>query len=294
MTSNTPIYPNNNFSSYGYEPSLIMAAIFLSLFAISASCHLYQSIKRRSLLFMLCMVVGCAIELIGWGGRVWSRYAPDAKGYMMQMYGTIQLPNRRSHSQIYAALYALLALVIATVAPNQSPLSSKMFKIVFITADVFALVLQGAGGGIAATATSESLSHAGSHLMLAGIVFQLVVMLVFFAYTAWFYSRARKEFYLAGKRVIWLFFGVGLSSFMIIVRGAYRTAELAGGFKGTLARNQYTFLLDAIPVTIATFAINVWHPCMNLPMETELAGLPKVNSEIALKQEGADVDARTL
>ncbi|KAM0749135.1 RTA1-domain-containing protein [Meredithblackwellia eburnea MCA 4105] len=270
---------HNNFQNYGYTPSIIMSAVFLALFAISTSWHLYQTLQRKSLLFMLCMVVGGLVELIGWGGRVWSRYDPYGSGYIMQVCCLVIGPTWYS-----AALYALLALVIGTIAPNRSPLSPKMFKIFFITADVFSLVLQGAGGGIAATATTQSMGHAGSNLMLSGIVIQLVVMLIFVSYGAWFFSRSRREAEITGNKVDWLFFGIALSSLMIIIRGCYRTAELSGGFNGRLARDQDTFLLDAIPISIATFAVNFWHPCRLLPTEAEVAGLPKVYSETTLNQ----------
>lgn len=44
---------------------------------------------------------------------------------------------------------------------------------IFVTADVFALVVQAAGGGIASSATTNSGSANGAHIMLAGIFLQM-------------------------------------------------------------------------------------------------------------------------
>jgi hypothetical protein len=56
-----------------------------------------------------------------------------------------------------AALYWAGGLIIAGVAPSTSSrwLSPKRFKIVFITADVVALVIQGVGGGLAGSAAAD-------------------------------------------------------------------------------------------------------------------------------------------
>jgi hypothetical protein len=53
-----------------------------------------------------------------------------------------------------AALYWAGGLIIADVASARSSrwLSAKWFKIIFITADVVALVIQGIGGGMAGSA----------------------------------------------------------------------------------------------------------------------------------------------
>jgi hypothetical protein len=55
----------------------------------------------------------------------------------------------------------LLGVLIQRISPSTSPLSSKGFKIVFIVADVVSLVIQAAGGGMAATANTHSGSQTG-------------------------------------------------------------------------------------------------------------------------------------
>ncbi|KAI5479400.1 RTA-like protein [Pseudohyphozyma bogoriensis] len=251
----------DNQSSYGYTPSLVMAVIFLALYAVSGIIHTVQTFTKKCPKWMVVMVVACVLEVVGWGGRIWSRYDGAGNGYIMQICCLVIAPTFMS-----AALYMLLGQLIAVVAPHTSPLSAKQFKIVFIVADVFSLVVQAAGGGIAATASTPSLGDIGSNLMLAGIVIQLVVMVFFVAYGLyWGAFRAGQEWRVADRNLWFLVLGMALCSLGILIRGVYRTAELAGGFNGSLAENQTLFLLDAVPITFSTFAINVFHPNRLLP-----------------------------
>ena len=77
--------------------------------------------------------------------------------------------------------------------------------------------------------------------MLAGICSQLVCMIFFVAYLARWALRARNELRAANSNIRWLVFGIVLSSIMIIIRGTYRTIELAGGIMGFLAASPATF-----------------------------------------------------
>lgn len=153
----------------------------------------------------------------------------------------------------------LFGLPTGLVAPGKSIVSAKAFKIVFIAADFFSLILQGAGGGIAATANTTSGSDIGRNIILAGIIVQRVVMVGFVGYALYWGSRARQEGVYASRELKLLVLGMMMCSVMI-VRGVCRTAELSGGFKGSLAQNQTMFLLDAIPISIAALSINLWHP----------------------------------
>ena len=50
-----------------------------------------------------------------------------------------------------------------------------------------------------------------------------------------------------------------------MVAQGFRTAELAGGFRGHLATTELFILLDAVPVSLAMLVLNVFHPCRLLP-----------------------------
>ncbi|KAL8292902.1 hypothetical protein RQP46_000596 [Phenoliferia psychrophenolica] len=262
--------PSDNSVKYGYTPSIIMSGIFLAIFSFSTVLHIYQSFSQTRYKFMslmafagasksratltvsrgLLLTFGLKVELLGWSGRVWSRYDWFGPGNIVQICCLVIAPSFMS-----AALYVLFGLVMSRVAQAKSYLSSKLFRVLFITADVLCLVLQGAGGGFATTAETIPLRLAGSNVMLAGIVIQLSVMVVFVSYGALWAWRAKKEIGAGGRDLHWLLFGILFSSLMIIIRGFYRSVELGGGIMGFLATNQLTFLLDAIPISIATLAV---------------------------------------
>ncbi|KAM0747123.1 RTA1-domain-containing protein [Meredithblackwellia eburnea MCA 4105] len=255
------IGPTTNVDTYGYTPSLAMAIVFIILFLISTILHAVQSFMKNSPRFMIIMAVGGVSELIGWGGRIWSRYDPAGKGFTMQLVCLIFAPTFYS-----AALYVLLAYIINITAQSKSFMSFRTCKAVFIVIDVFSIFLQAAGGGIAATANTVTGIKKGANLALAGIILQLAVMVLFVVFGLWWTRRARFEVgEKGGKERWWLLGGILLASAMIIVRGGYRTAELHQGLNGPLATDQWTFLLDCIPISIATLTLNVFHPSRLLP-----------------------------
>ena len=68
----------------------------------------------------------------------------------------------------------------------------RVYTYIFIGCDIFALVLQGAGGGIASTARTHAGSNSGKNVMVAGLVWQVVSMTLFAALWADFAIRVHK------------------------------------------------------------------------------------------------------
>lgn len=64
-----------------------------------------------------------------------------------------------------------------------------------MSSDFIALVLQAAGGAIADTAPTRKGSEAGTHIMVAGLSFQVLSLLCFIAVASEFFVNVRK----AGK-----------------------------------------------------------------------------------------------
>jgi hypothetical protein len=67
-----------------------------------------------------------------------------------------------------------------------------MYSIVFMGCDLLSLILQGAGGGIAATADDNKGSDVGVNVMIAGLIFQVVSMAAFFIFWGDFILRTRR------------------------------------------------------------------------------------------------------
>lgn len=90
------------------------------------------------------------------------------------------------------AIYLTLKHEVTVLAPNLSPLKAKRYPYIFVSCDLVSLSLQGAGGGLAATAKTSHGSAVGSNVMMAGIVWQVATLAVFGVLSVLFFARVRK------------------------------------------------------------------------------------------------------
>ncbi|KAL8824222.1 MAG: hypothetical protein Q9170_008223 [Blastenia crenularia] len=128
----------------------------------------------------------------------------------------------------------------------------------------------GAGGGLAASANTQSLEDAGSNLMLAGIVWQVVTLFVFAVLAGDFFWRAYRNrsnqtltaAEISQSRNFMLFFlGLVFAYLTIEVRCIYRIAELAGGWQSSIMQNETEFIvLEGVMIVIAVLALTAFHP----------------------------------
>ena len=93
---------------------------------------------------------------------------------------------------ITASIYLCLSRIVTVYGPQHSRLAPRSYTYIFIGCDLFALVLQGAGGGIASTARTHAGSVSGAHVMVAGLAWQVVSMTLFLALWADFAIRVHK------------------------------------------------------------------------------------------------------
>jgi hypothetical protein len=122
----------------------------------------------------------------------------------------------------------------------------------FINCDIISLTLQGAGGGVASSATKHSTMELGNHLMLVGLIFQ-IVSLIFFAlacidfalrvrrYQSWknpAYKKLR-----ASMRFRGFLWALVVSFMTIFTRCVYRVVELGGGWNNRLMREETPFII---------------------------------------------------
>lgn len=91
-----------------------------------------------------------------------------------------------------AGLYLTLKHIILAVEPRLSLLRPQMYTWIFISADIVSLLLQASGGGIESTASSSGDPDRltiGNDMMMAGIIFQVVTLTIFFLLAAHFFWR---------------------------------------------------------------------------------------------------------
>ncbi|GAA5990628.1 hypothetical protein JCM10908_003160 [Rhodotorula pacifica] len=277
---------------YGYIPSISLGVVFIVLFSTTALLHLGQIVYGRRYWFMICMVIGGGLEVLGWSARLWSHFKSELYGpYVVQICCLIVAPTFYS-----ASLYWAAGLAIARVAPHKSCIPPKWFKAMFICADVVSLVVQAAGGGMAGSnnGTNTSTIKTGSNVMLTGIVIQLVVMLFYVTYmTLWAYV-AREDVGVAGRRFQYMLLAMAVASFGIIVRGCYRTVELSEGIYGWLGSQQIWQLFDAVPVCFSSYVLNIVHPHWFLVYSHDInSQLPTLEKHRGSSLQAANGSART-
>ena len=75
-----------DYSVYGYRPSLPANIVFIALFGVAALLHVYLGLRWRQFWFTGCVITGCALEVVGYAGRVvMHKNTFDFGGFMTQI-----------------------------------------------------------------------------------------------------------------------------------------------------------------------------------------------------------------
>lgn len=127
--------------------------------------------------------------------------------------------------------------------------------------DIISLAVQAAGGGKAAAGFSKGTdTSVGTNIMVAGIIFQLVAIIVFELLFSLVVLKARQQI-LASRPLSLLCGATTFSVAAILVRSVYRTIELLQGWRGNLITvERYFIALDAAMILVALFIFNVLNP----------------------------------
>lgn len=154
--------------------------------------------------------------------------------------------------------------------PN-SLISARMYLAIFVSFDNVSIVIQAVGGASASKAGGEDPPGnpvLGTHIMMTGIIIQLVSMSAFGLLWLTFFWRARA---VPVSRVLSMV--TTFSAFCIIVRNFYRAIELSQGWKGYLIMHEvYLAVLDGALMAMSVGIFNMFFPARYL------TGEPKVDS----------------
>ncbi|KAF1997308.1 RTA1-domain-containing protein [Amniculicola lignicola CBS 123094] len=280
---------------YGYRPSMGANVFFAAFFGV---CLLYQivcGIKYRTWTFMIGLGLGCLGELIGYVGRIMMNNNPyDDFGFQMQICCLIISP-----AFVAGGVYLTLKHIVIHFGEEWSRLKPGLYTWIFICSDIFSLVLQGAGGGIAATAEDgASLQEVGTNLMIAGIVFQVVV-LIFFGYFLGEYTfRTYRRRDRLSAESMKLFHDTKFRCFVvavivaylgIFIRCVYRIPELTGGWRNELMRNEVDFIiLEGAMIVLSVLFLTVFHPGYCFPALGSTIGKQKREKSLGSDSEMVD------
>ncbi|KPM42163.1 hypothetical protein AK830_g4430 [Neonectria ditissima] len=250
-----------------YLPTLAGNAVYAAVFGLLLLTQLGLGIKYKTWGFMVGMVCGLVLEVVGYAGRIMMHDNPfDFNNFIVYL-----VPLTIAPAFLAGALYLCLSRIIIVYGQQISRFSPRTYAITFMASDFVSLVLQGAGGGLAATADDSSGSETGRAIMVAGLVFQVVSLLIFMGLCLEFVFRLRKTSESAKderfvelrgtNKFLWFQYALGAAVVLIFIRSVYRVAELQQGFNGPIANDEVSFMiLEGPMIFLAVLAMTVLHP----------------------------------
>lgn len=263
-------------SAFGYQPNLAANAVGLAIFSALFVFHLGLGLWYRQWWFGVTWSVTMALEVLGYAGRVKGYFdIYYFKMFEMQLVCLIIGPVFMT-----AGIYYLLAKYIQVYGRKYSLLRPMEYSAIFITSDVVSLIIQAAGGGLAASRQHYpvDLVTRGSWVMFAGIFVQVISLTVFFfivIYVFWCVNREQdKSMYAPRFRIVrerplfkFLIPCILVSVLFVWIRSVYRLAELGEGWDGRLMNTErYVLVLDGLMILLGCIPFLI-HPGMILGKE---------------------------
>ncbi|RSL52170.1 hypothetical protein CEP54_011044 [Fusarium duplospermum] len=182
------------FLLYRYDPSMGAAAIFIVLFIVLTGLHVCQLVMTKTWFFTWFVVGGFSmlfhIDLqMGFGANMLTRAISSSErpNWTVKPYIIQTLLLLISPALFAASIYMILGrIILVTDGESCSPIRRVWLTKIFVLGDVLSFVLQ--GGGIMASGGLEAL-HNGEHIVIIGLVIQLVFFSLFAITASVFHAR---------------------------------------------------------------------------------------------------------
>lgn len=264
-------------SMYGFvlnKPANLAALI---LYALLWAFHTGFGLWYRQWWLLVSWFIGLGLECAGYVGRYQSCTDPNnLNDFLVQICCLTLGP-----AFIMGGVYYQLGKVVVIISQDVSLVKPMMYTAIFTICDLVSIILQAIGGGMAAMAFQDNNStDSGTHIMVAGMAWQVFSMSVFaimafgtfwetwkavkrhegeFAHNPEFdprYAHIR-----ANKLFLWFCFMIFWVTLCVYIRSIYRIIELAQGWRGYLIlHEQYFLVLDGLFVFLGCLGFTVVHP----------------------------------
>lgn len=255
-------------ASFDYRPSLGGNALYAAVFGVYLVLNIYLGLRHKTWGYMVAMFFGLVGEIIGYISRILlyqNPFDPSGNNFLIYIVCLTISP-----AFISAAIYLCLGRIVVVYGERISRFRPRTYTLIFCGCDFFSLVLQAAGGGMTSSAKTYTAQQTGINVMLAGLSCQVVSLFIFAAMSLEYSFRLYKnplswDTTYSGLYQSKLFkaflCGLALATLTIFTRSTFRVAELSGGFHGSLANNQISFMiLEGAMVTIACSCLTLLHP----------------------------------
>ncbi|KAF3800916.1 Protoporphyrin uptake protein 1 [Colletotrichum gloeosporioides] len=238
---------------YPYTPSKAAGIIFLFLFAGISLYHIFL-IRKFKTKYFIPMVLGGICDTFGHLGRAWAGSAPlSPKPFMLQLMLILVAPVFIS-ATIYITLGRLKESLLGHPRRKCSPTS------IFILTDI--------------------IMEIGGHVVLGGLLFQLFVLVVYFALVVRFQRATQREVIYVEhwRRYLWT---LVISVVAVWVRNLVRAAEFGQGWYGFVNQHEaMMYIFDSFLMFSVMVAFAVFHPGQLNDSQGSMAkGRQRVTSE---------------
>jgi len=160
-------------TTYGYAPELGSNIFLLVVFGVCTIAQLVLGLKYKLRAFTFAVTVGCLGETVGYAGRIMLHYnAWSDTGFKTEIVCLVLSP-----SFLAAGIYLTLKHLVIYFGAEKSRIRPGLYTAVFISCDVASILMQAAGGGVAAS-NEVNLVNIGDHIIVAGISFQVFTMFI--------------------------------------------------------------------------------------------------------------------
>lgn len=263
------------YGVYGMQPSRAANLVGMILFIILWVAQGVLALYYRQWWFGGAFFCGICLEFLGYLGRFLSTWdLHNLNEFILQIVCLTLAP-----AFIMAGVYCLLAKFVVIYGESYSRVAPLVYTLVFVACDLVSIVIQAVGGGISATALYDNEStDDGTHIMVAGMAFQVFTMSCFFIMTTDFLwrvhkgvrnpnvvdSRANDPEIIAireSPKMKYFVIATYVAFGFVFTRSVYRVVELAEGWYGNLLQHEaYLLVLDGLMMLIAITILTVFYP----------------------------------
>ncbi|OJZ84804.1 RTA1 domain protein, partial [Aspergillus piperis CBS 112811] len=248
---------------YPYTPSATAGYAFMAIFGIATLVHFVMMFPYRAAYF-IPLVIGGICETFGYYGRAWSHQGRTLIGpWALQEMLILCAPPF-----IAATVYMILGrMIVAFAAEHHSIIRPKWLTKIFVLNDVICFLTQIGGAGVQVTG-DEHLMKTGIKAVLAGLIFSLVIFLLFVWVAIVFHLRLSREptwvvnenpWLMGGwKRYMWALY---VACGALMLRNLVRTVQFGANETSPLNTQEvYIYVFDAALMFVSMAVLVVYHP----------------------------------
>ncbi|KAJ9650459.1 hypothetical protein H2198_010235 [Neophaeococcomyces mojaviensis] len=251
------------FKLWYYTPSPAAAGIYAAVFALLTGYHAFRLIQRRTW-FCIPFVVGGLFELIGYIARGLAHNNKDS----VPIYTIQSLLLLLAPILFAASVYMILGRLVRVLHGEAYTLIRvNWLTKIFVGGDIFCFMIQGAGGGLLASADTKAEVDRDNNIILGGLVLQIIIFCIFVAVAVVFQMRMNKRPTeaaisgpLGGAKWKRLMLGLYATSVLITTRNLFRVIEYGlGNGNYLLSHEVFLVVFDGLLMIFVLAICVMWY-----------------------------------